>query len=262
MLKVLLFLLIVQSPTFAGDEKAKKWGKLVNKSGRQRMLSQKMAKEFFMIISGMGKADDLNNTIKDFETAHKDLMGNVPNDEIKGQLVKVDKLWKDYKTLLTSNDKGNVEKVYKLSKKVLKQMHKAVQLYEQSSMAEGVKGKGAVINVAGKQRMLTQKMSKEAFLIKIGHKPEKIKKELNKTIDEFDKSLKALINGNSKMRITAATDPKIKGQLGTVKDLWSKFAPDIKKVKDGKSDDAAFKSIATKNVPLLKEMHKAVGMYE
>ncbi len=52
---------------------------------------------------------------------------------------------------------------------------------------------GTVINLAGKQRMLTQKMSKEALFIAKGIDVEKNKESLKKTAELFDKTLKGLI---------------------------------------------------------------------
>jgi nitrate/nitrite-specific signal transduction histidine kinase len=53
-----------------------------------------------------------------------------------------------------------------------------------------------VINLAGKQRMLTQKMSKEALFVTKGIDADKNKEALSKTEGLFDKTLTGLINGD------------------------------------------------------------------
>ncbi len=122
-----------------------------------------------------------------------------------------------------------------------------------------------VINVAGRQRMLTQKMSKEAMTIKAGLSVEKCRATLIETHDLFDMSLNALINGNSAMNIPPTTNSKILGQLNKVKALWVDFSNQIKTVANPSSNseaiNAAIEKIKTQNIPLLKEMNKAVGMY-
>jgi len=127
------------------------------------------------------------------------------------------------------------------------------------------KNDSTVINIAGRQRMLSQKMSKEAVAIQAGLAVKKNRAELQKTHDLFGSSLAGLINGNSNMHIPPTTDPKILSQMNKVEALWKNFSTQIKIILNPASDHdtttkAAEKIIAT-NVPLLKTMNKAVGMY-
>lgn len=240
------------------------WATAINTSGRQRMLSQKMAKEFALVALGH-KADEnkknLTATIKLFQDSHASLVAKAPNDKIKSQLSKVEGLWKSYKPVLEKMNKADMAKVYDLSLNVLKEMNKGVKAYETAAAKAGIKGKGKIINVAGRQRMLSQKMSKEAFFIALGHNAAKLKGTLKKTISLFDVSLTALMNGDERMRIPAATSG-VKGQLQTVKGLWTSFKPHVDGVAGGKDANASIAPIAEQNVPLLKEMNKAVGMFE
>ncbi len=58
------------------------------------------------------------------------------------------------------------------------------------------KADGTVINLAGKQRMLTQKMSKEVFLLSAGSNT---RGALLKTMALFEKTLTGLVHGDKKM---------------------------------------------------------------
>ena len=122
-----------------------------------------------------------------------------------------------------------------------------------------------VINIAGRQRMFSQKMSKEAMTIKAGLSVKKCRSNLASTHDLFDTSLNALISGNSTMGIPPTKDPAILSQLRTVEELWNKFSTQIKTVINPNSSqtdlEAAIEKIITGNIPLLKEMNKAVGLY-
>lgn len=120
---------------------------------------------------------------------------------------------------------------------------------------------GLVINLAGKQRMLTQKMSKEALFIAKGINADKNKESLQKTAELFDKTLKGLISGDSDLKIPKTENKDILSQLKVVTDLWIPFKTNIDKVIAGKSDKATLEAIAKENLPLLKNMNKAVGMY-
>ncbi len=125
-----------------------------------------------------------------------------------------------------------------------------------------LKSSGAVINLAGRQRMLTQKMSKEAF--------SKIEEEQNftnlkKTADLFQLTLSGLIFGDAKLNLPPVDDNKIKTQLLKVKNLWEPFNKSIytlTNTTDKNKIDIAKKYIAKNNITLLKEMNKAVKMFE
>jgi len=72
---------------------------------------------------------------------------------------------------------------------------------------------GTVINLAGKQRMLTQKMSKEALFIAKGINVEKNKENLKKTSELFDKTLKGLIDGDKDLNLLKTENKEILDKL-------------------------------------------------
>ncbi len=117
------------------------------------------------------------------------------------------------------------------------------------------------INLAGKQRMLTQKMSKEALLIRSKIDTEENIKKLKQSSSLFDKTLKGLMNGDSSLNLVAINDPKIKEQLLRVQKLWNPFYQHIKEIIDAKADDKSYNYIESHNLELLKEMNKAVSLY-
>ena len=73
------------------------------------------------------------------------------------------------------------------------------------------KADGNIINTAGRQRMLSQKMSKESFLISTGN--DEFRSELPKTIGLFDTILKGLIYGNSAMGLPPTTEKETLTQM-------------------------------------------------
>ncbi len=121
---------------------------------------------------------------------------------------------------------------------------------------------GIVINLAGKQRMLTQKMTKEALGVVSG----KVKPaELLKTAKLFDKTLTGLLFGDAGLGLPKTKKKEIVEQLFKVKDLWGTFYKKIKTLTETKSNAEKLKAekyLLANNIPLLKEMNKAVKMYE
>ncbi len=134
------------------------------------------------------------------------------------------------------------------------------------------KSDAVIINLAGRQRMLSQKMSKEALIMET-EKSSKIKPTLENTEKVFDTTLKALKDGG-----TAPTDlafknmvtlPPAKGaaksQLEKVYSIWQKFKAnldDYLTTTDPQTKEKDLQYIKDNNGALLSEMNKAVGLLQ
>lgn len=117
----------------------------INVAGRQRMLSQRIAKEAMLVEAGIEQRAVLEKTISLFERSHRAIvdgdpaqnMKQITNPEILAQLQKVEGLWKTYKGLLlqhidnASND--TLSEIHKQSPVVLKEMNKAVVMMTKES---------------------------------------------------------------------------------------------------------------------------------
>ncbi len=89
------------------------------------------------------------------------------------------------------------------------------------TMNERSKKDSLIVNISGKQRMLTQKISKEIFYIKKKNTTNFI--ELNSAVDLFDTNLKDLLVGNDAKGIYAPQNNQILEKLNEVKALWTPF---------------------------------------
>ncbi len=120
-----------------------------------------------------------------------------------------------------------------------------------------------VINVAGRQRMLSQKMSKEALLIASGDRSAGA--ALTATAQEFDQTLTDLIQGNAERGIPAAAGA-VPAQLEKVRTLWGPLYEQVQTVASASAGSVrlqgAVNYISANNVQLLTEMNTAVGMYQ
>ena len=117
------------------------------------------------------------------------------------------------------------------------------------------------INLAGKQRMLTQKMSKEALLMFLGLDLDNSRKNLKASKELFDKTLKGLINGDKELGLVATKDEKIQSKLKEVQKLWEPFKKNIEAIYNYKAGDEEYEYIEENNLNLLKTMNEAVVMY-
>ena len=124
-----------------------------------------------------------------------------------------------------------------------------------------------VINLAGRQRMLSQKITKEILLFSQGAFP--VEKVLD-TINMFDQTLKALTYGGkvpidiAQTTFTTLPAPETRiviTQLKTVESKWSSFSKIAEKyLKEAKASSLAY--LKDNNLLLLQEMDKAVFLMD
>ncbi len=131
-----------------------------------------------------------------------------------------------------------------------------------SLYAEETTVASTVINLAGKQRMLTQKMSKEALLIIKGIEEEKNKKSLEQTIVLFDKTLHGLRDGDADLKLPKTKEETIVLEIDKGIKLWHLFQKFLDQVVEGKANKETLKAIEIANMPLLKVMSNIVHLYE
>ena len=120
---------------------------------------------------------------------------------------------------------------------------------------------GIIINLAGKQRMLTQRMTKEALLIKNNIDTNKNISLLQKDYKLFDKTLNGLINGDKDLKLVRVNSTEVQNQLKKVKSLWIPFSKSIQKIITHKATNKEYAYIIKNNTNLLKNMHKAVLLF-
>lgn len=130
-------------------------------------------------------------------------------------------------------------------------------------------GDAVVINIAGRQRMLSQKAIKETYTISLSEseKAAEYRKKLRKTVDLFEKSIHGLKDGDIELGLPPTTNPEILAQINKVHDIWAgihESAEIIITVED-KTDKrylSAIEFLGAKNEDLLHEVDKMVHMYE
>jgi len=124
---------------------------------------------------------------------------------------------------------------------------------------------GIIINLSGKQRMLTQKMTKEALLSVTEKGSKGYGKTLIKTTALFEKTLKGLIQGDGELKLPPTRNQEIVLQLKKIQSIWKDFNKHINIISanpSGADIDRSIDFIKRNNLTLLTEMNTAVKMFE
>lgn len=165
----------------------------LNLSGRQRMLSQRLAKAW--VMRGLGILPGRTAAILDDSLALQrrqlaDLSGFSPNDEVKAALGHLERSWEVYRTVLAAPSRRDLaQTVYERSEQTQEHAHRLTLAYEKASRAPAGE---RLINIAGRQRMLSQRLAKFYLFGVWGVNPVAAQMEVNFARAEFSSGMRQL----------------------------------------------------------------------
>ncbi len=122
----------------------------------------------------------------------------------------------------------------------------------------GVQARNVELNVAGRQRMLSQKVAKEALFSVVGHDQ---KQEMQKTAQLFESSLVALMDGNASMGLDGAHSEEIRSQFLQVKKLWGSYRNKLNQLGPNATPES-LSQLASDALAVLNESNQAVQLIE
>jgi nitrate/nitrite-specific signal transduction histidine kinase len=226
----------------------------INKAGRQRMLSQRMAKAYLQIgqaIDGERSKKILDASIALFDRQLVELKNFAPTPEIKNTYLDLERAWLGYKDVLvgTRPNPEGARKVMEISEEVLALAHQGtVQLEKHSGTTQG-----RLVNIAGRQRMLSQRMAKFYQAINWGVAPANGKAEMERARKEFMEGLKELESASINTQA-------IQDALALGRQQWMFFENAL--LDRGGDKKVAALNVATTSERILEVMNDVTGMYE
>lgn len=226
----------------------------INKAGRQRMLSQRIAKTYFQIGAQIDQERSrkvLDASLALFDRQLVELKNFAPTAELKDTYARLEKSWLAYKDVLIGAtptlDGGR--KVLSLSEEVLALAHKGTQQFE--ALAGTTTGR--LVNIAGRQRMLSQRMAKFYQASAWGVSDTAAQAELDKARKEFAAA-------HQELSSSPANTPQVKDALELVRQQWVFF--DLALNQKSRSDRQLSGNVATTSERILEEMEGVVSLYE
>lgn len=247
-----------------GNYGALSYNKAVNISGKQRMLGQKICKAFLYLSENpndMKVKKELNTSKLIFVKQHEILKKNAPSKSIKNKLDEVDEVWKYLsKKFDESPNVKYIEDVIKTNSLLLKQSDNVVLEIINQSKNNGLDDQEneedlelkKIINISGKQRMLSQRLGLYYFANQGKSKSVNVERVLKSVYDELDDAIAVLL-------ISSFNDARIEEALGEAMSIWSEFQENEKKLLNQGFDNA--KVYAVTNT-LTKTFNKITSFYE
>ncbi len=199
---------------------------LLDVAGQQRMLSQAIAKDYFYLVRGLRKervARQLKSSIETFIHNNQLLKKRVKDPEARDLLAYMQMAVQDLATLASQPfTPENGLQVLDQSEAILEGSQAIVERLEKSMG----KRKSKIVDLAGRQRMLAQRIAKLYMAYQVGLHEQALLDDLKKTVADFEHAHATLVKAR-------ATTPEIAKRLQRVYRLWQavvRFYRDVDKV--------------------------------
>ncbi len=168
----------------------------INKAGRQRMLTQRIVKSYLQMgqdVRYRVASKHLKESVALFELQLGQLKAFTKDPETQRGLELVEKLWLPVKTIATGPvQREQAQALRERAEKLLVAAHQVVlMLADQSGTNQG-----HLVNIAGRQRMLTQRMGNLYMMMSWKFDDEVYRKDYETATDEFEKALQELNGAN------------------------------------------------------------------
>lgn len=167
-------------------------GAAINKAGRQRMLTQRIVKAYAQIqlgVSPHAARTQLADAVALFEAQLADLRKSSTDREVHEVLARLERLWTPFRALAVKPvTQDGLRGLMAQDEAILSAAHKLVLVLQDRSGTPV----GRLVNISGRQRMLSQRLAKFYMLRLAGLETAGMREDVEAARNEFSGALAEL----------------------------------------------------------------------
>ncbi len=189
---------------------------MIDQAGLQRMLTQRIVKAYSQLVINVDRSESRNqlkHAVSLFGEQLNVLEQQAPGDDVRAALSRVRRLWSNFEPVATGPvNREGMALLLESDGELLAAAHNVVlKLQDISGTAQA-----RLVNTAGRQRMLSQRIAKLYMLMSSGMQDAELSEQLQRARYEFEGAL-------AHLRAAPENTPEIDQGLAEVERQWIVF---------------------------------------
>lgn len=226
----------------------------INMAGRQRMLSQRMVKAW-LALAAQAPAPTaqqvLSQSMALFERQHEQLKAYAPSTPIRNTYAALDPAWQALREgLSAAPGQARAAALLQADAQILSLAQQGTTQLEATSTRPA----GPLVNLAGRQRMLSQRLAKFYLAGVLQIDPSTVTTEMARARNDF-------LQAQDTLRKAPETSARITEELALADGQWVFFDAALKKIGSATPGSKPLSEVFVASENLLSVMDRITGLY-
>jgi Type IV pili methyl-accepting chemotaxis transducer N-term len=222
---------------------------LINKAGRQRMLGQRIVKNYVLLATGQSiqaAGRELSDSIDAFDRQLDELAACARDAQTRDAVALTEREWLSFRSLaLAPYAREGVRPLCLASERLLLAAEHTTAIFLKGAVGAAAR----LVNLAGRERMLAQRIAKSYVLLAEKYDEAATRQELTLACVEFGRAL-------GELRAAPANGPELRAELAEAAAVWRRLLALVRE------DLGAAKKVLAAAEDLLSRMERVTSLYE